>query len=82
LAVLGFELGLMQALYHLSNFASPVFVLGIFKIASLKLFTGAGSILLISASPVAKIIGMSHQRPANKTLSEKQNTNKRAGSMV
>jgi hypothetical protein len=51
----------------LSHSVSPFFVLGIFKIGSLKLFAQGWPrtmILLISASWVAEIIGMSHWRPA------------------
>jgi hypothetical protein len=47
-----------QVLYH-----QPCFVLGIFKIGSSKLFAwlALNRILLIPASSVARIIGMSHR---------------------
>jgi hypothetical protein len=53
--------------YTLSHSTSPFFVMGFFKIGSHKLFAWdwlQAAILLISASCIASIIGMSHWRQA------------------
>jgi hypothetical protein len=60
--VLGFEL----RAYTLSHFHQPFFVMGFYEIRSRKLFARAGlepgtTILLISASWVGRITGVSHQ---------------------
>jgi hypothetical protein len=63
-AVLGFEL----RAYSLSHSTSSFFVMGFFEIRSNILFAWGWlqtSVLLISASWVARIIGMSHQCPAD-----------------
>jgi hypothetical protein len=52
-----------QALHYLSHSPNPVFMLGFFKIGSHELFAETWfctEILLMSASPVARIIGVSH----------------------
>jgi hypothetical protein len=53
---------------HLEPFHQPFFVMGVFKIGSRELFACAGfepaAILLISASWVARITGVSRQHPA------------------
>jgi hypothetical protein len=50
---------------HLEPFHQPFFVMSVFKIGSRELFAQLQtSILLISASWVARITGMSHQCPA------------------
>jgi hypothetical protein len=69
-AVLGFELRAstlaMQALYHLRHSTSPVFGVGYFQDrASWTICPGwlRNAILLISASQVARITGVSHWCP-------------------
>jgi hypothetical protein len=60
-------LRLERRAYTLRHSTSPIFVMGIFEIGSHELFAQGWlwtAILLISASWVARITGVSHRHPA------------------
>jgi hypothetical protein len=65
------DLTLVRQALLLEPLYQPIFVLGIFEIRSQELFAQrwpCNTILLISALRVAKILGMSHWRPARVLL--------------